>query len=149
MLGEAFQYGPDPDNPGWHSWNVTDQTIFNAAVMGHMITRQEGDKCRLRMVPQRHHLNMQGFIHGAVIQSLIDISLFASIHVLELGSATASVTLEVSTQFVGTGDPSKPLDAINEVVRETGRLVFFRGDIVQGEARVAAFSAIVRKFSVK
>jgi len=145
-LGEAFQYQPDPDNPGWYSWNVTDQSIFNAVVIGHLITRREEDRCRLRMTPQRHHLNMQGAIHGAVIQSLIDISLFASMQVLELGSAKASVTLEVSTQFVGAGDPARPLDAVAEVIRETGRLVFFRGEIVQGADIVAAFSAIVRKF---
>lgn len=148
-MSQPFEYRPDPDNPGWHLWNVTDKSIFNAVVIGNLITRREGDKCRLRMVPQRHHLNMQDSIHGAVILSLIDISLFASMHVLEIGKAGASVTLELSTQFVGTGTPDQPLDAVAEVVRETGRLVFFRGEVVQQDDCVAAFSAIVRKFNPK
>ena len=38
-----------------------------------------------------------------------------------------------------------PLDAVTQIMRETGSLVFVRGDVVQGESSVAAFSGIVRK----
>ncbi|TMM50018.1 PaaI family thioesterase [Qipengyuania marisflavi] len=144
-----FQHGPDPDNPGWQHWNLKDETLFNGAVMGKLITRIEGTSCRLRMFPERKHENLQGIIHGAVTLSLIDISLFTTMHTVGSGGAGPSVTLELSTQFVGAGDPSQPLDAISEIVRETGSLVFIRGTVEQDEHRVAAYSGIVKKMHRK
>ena len=38
-----------------------------------------------------------------------------------------------------------PLDAEVELLRETRRLVFLRGMVLQGDNRVAAFSATIRK----
>ena len=37
------------------------------------------------------------------------------------------------------------LDAVTEIVRETGGLVFVRGNVVQAEHVVASFSGIVKK----
>ena len=114
--------------------------------MGKLITRREGKFCRLRMFPERKHENLQGIIHGGITLSLIDVSLFTTMHVIGTGNAGPSVTLELSTQFIGGGDPKRPLDAVTEIMRETGKLVFVRGEVVQDEDRVAAFSGIIRKF---
>ena len=146
LKDDVFDHLPDPENPGWHHWNLKDPTLFNGAVMGKLITRPEGDKCRLRMFPERKHENLQGIIHGAVTLGLIDMSLFTTMHVIGSGNAGPSVTLELSTQFVGGGDPKRPLDAVTEIVRETGKLVFVRGEVVQDEDVVAAYSGIIRKF---
>ena len=143
---DVFEHGPDPENPGWYHWNLKDDTLFNGAVMGRLITRKEGDKCRLRMFPERKHENLQGIIHGAITLSLIDISLFTTMHVVGSGNAAPSVTLELSTQFIGGGDPKRPLDAVTEIMRETGKLVFVRGEVVQEDDTVAAYSGIIRKF---
>ncbi len=143
---DVFDHGPDPDNPGWRRWDLKDKTLFNGAVMGKLITRAEGDKCRLRMFPQRKHENLQGIVHGAVTLSLIDIALFATMHTIGSGNAGPSVTLELSTQFIGGGDVARPLDAVTEIVRETGKLVFVRGIVEQEDDGVASYSGIVRKF---
>ena len=145
LSDDVFEHGPDPENPGWRHWNLKDESLFNGAVMGKLVTRIEGERSRLRMFPERKHENLQGIVHGAVTLALIDISLFTTMHTLGAGDAGPSVTLELSTQFVGAGDPSQPLDAVTEIVRETGSLVFVRGDVVQGDSSVAAFSGIVRK----
>ncbi len=143
---DVFEHGPDPENPGWRHWNLKDETLFNGAVMGRLITRLDEDgKARLRMFPERRHENLQGIIHGAVTLALIDISMFTTMHTIGSGNAGPSVTLEMSTQFVGGGDPTKPLDAVNEIVRETGKLVFIRGQALQGVDVVASYSGIVRK----
>jgi uncharacterized protein (TIGR00369 family) len=143
---DVFEHGPCPDNPGWNRWDLKDETLFNGAVMGKLITRVDADgKARLRMFPERRHMNLQGVIHGAVTLSLIDIALFVTMHRIGTGNAGPSVTLELSTQFVGAGDANRPLDAVTEIVRETGKLVFIRGMVVQGEETVAGFSGIVRK----
>ena len=146
LSDDVFEHGPDPDHPGWHHWNLKDESLFNGAVMGKLITRREDDKCRLRMFPERKHENLQGIIHGAVTLGLIDISMFTTMHVVGSGNAGPSVTLELSTQFIGGGDPKRPLDAVTEIMRETGKLVFVRGEVVQEHDRVAAYSGIIRKF---
>ena len=102
-------------------------------------------KARLRMFPERRHQNLQGIIHGAVTLSLIDISLFTTMHNIGSGNAGPSVTVELSTQFVGGGKPDRPLDAVCEIVRETGSMVFVRGTVVQEDHAVASFSGIVKK----
>ena len=146
LSDDIFENGPDPDNPGWRHWNLKDQTLFNGAVMGRMITRVDDDgRARLRMFPERRHENLQGIVHGAVTLALIDISLFTTMHMIGSGNAGPSVTLELSTQFVGGGKPDQPLDAVTEIVRETGSLVFVRGMVVQEAPVVASFSGIVKK----
>lgn len=143
-----FLYQPDPDHPGWHSWNLADDTRFNAQTMGHMLVRRESDTmCRVRMFPERSHTNLLDNIHGAVTLALMDVALFAAIRTLLSGDAAGSVTLELSSQFIGAGRPDTPLDAVVEVLRETRRLVFLRGQIVQGDndELIAAFSGLVRK----
>jgi len=148
-----IRHEPDPDNPGWHTWNLADNTRFNAQTMGHMLVRKDSDTlCRVRMFPERRHTNLLDMVHGAITLALIDVALFASMRMLTGGDAGGSVTLELSSQFIGAGKPGVPLDAVVEVMRETKRLVFLRGTVVQGEADehlVASFTGIVRKPSAR
>lgn len=134
---------------GWYTWNLVDRTRYNTAVLGDMRVRREGDECRLRMFPERRHTNLGDNIHGAVTLGLVDIALFATMHTVGSGNAGPSVTVELSTQFVGAGDPALPLDAVTEIVRETGRMLFLRGQAVQGDQIVASYSGIVRKMKAR
>ncbi|GMN01348.1 PaaI family thioesterase [Erythrobacter sp. MTPC3] len=148
--GVPFDYRPlsaaEADGEeGWYSWNLKDRTRYNTAVLGELRVRGEGDRCRLRMFPERRHTNLGDNIHGAATLGLIDIALFAAMHVIGSGNAGPSVTVELSTQFVGAGDPERPLDAVTEIVRETGRMLFLRGECVQGDDIVTSYSGIVRK----
>ncbi|WP_369800697.1 PaaI family thioesterase [Novosphingobium sp. AAP83] len=129
---------------------MKDPTRFNAQTMGKMVTRVEdradgGKACRLRMFPERRHSNLLDSVHGGVTLALIDIALFAAMRTLLDGDAAGSVTLDLSNQFIGAGRVSEPLDAVVEVLRETGRLVFLRGLVVQGDDTIAAFSGTIRK----
>ncbi len=142
----AFDNAPDPENPGWHLWELKDDRRFNAQVMGKLITRVEADGAvRLRMFPELKHTNLLDIVHGAATLSLIDISLFSCGHMLGLEGMEGSVTLDLSTQFIGGGLPDRPMDAVAEVLKETKRLVFLRGIVEQGGHKVAAFSATIRK----
>jgi acyl-coenzyme A thioesterase PaaI-like protein len=135
---------------GWFTWNLFDRTRFNSAVLGEMRVRREGKLCRLRMFPERRHTNLTDNVHGGVTLALIDISLFSAMHINGSGEAGPSVTVELSTQFVGGGNPDLPLDAVTEIVRETGKMMFLRGQCVQagkdgGEEIIASYSGIIRK----
>lgn len=145
-----FLYAPAPDHPGWHTWELADQTRFNAQVMGRMLVREEqagtGVRVvRLRMFPEHRHSNLMDAVHGGVTLALIDIALFATLRLLLDGDAAGSVTLDLATQFIGAGRIGQPLDAVGEVLRETRRLVFIRGLVEQDGHLVAGFSGTVRK----
>ena len=91
------------------------------------------------------HTNLLDIVHGAATLALIDISLFTCGHMLGLKGMAGSVTLDLSTQFIGGGYPNRPLDSVVEVLKETKRLVFLRGLVEQDDHKVAAFSATIRK----
>ncbi len=140
-----FIYAPDPDNPGWHTWDLADQARFNPQVMGKLIVRTDDGQCRLRMFPEIKHSNLLGRIHGGVTLALIDIALFAAVSTLRDGDADGSVTLELHNQFIGSGVIGEPLDAVTEVLSETRRLVFLRGLAKQGDRMIASYTGTIRK----
>jgi uncharacterized protein (TIGR00369 family) len=140
----AFVFGEDPDHPGWSSWRLRDASRYNA-FLGPMLVRREGQSVRVRMLPQRQHTNLQDSIHGGTTMGFADVALFAAARMLGMIEAGSAVTLDMSFQFIGTGHADIYLDAEVDVLRETRHLIFMRGLVVQGEARLAAFSGTVRK----
>ena len=140
----AFAFGEDPDHPGWHSWRLRDDTRYNG-FLGPLLVRSEGELARVRMMPTRVHTNLQDGIHGGTTLGFIDVALFAASRMFGLIEAGTAVTLDLSTQFIGVGRMGQPLDAEVELLRETRRLIFMRGLVVQGEVKVAAFAGTIRK----
>lgn len=139
---------------GWVSWNLRDETRYNAFlqplwVRSEAPTADGRQVARLRMFPERKHSNLGDNIHGATLLGFIDIALFACSHQFGVfGSSGPAMTVDLTTQFVGGGRLGEPLDAVTELVRETGRLVFLRGLLVQGENDshlVASFAGTIRK----
>ncbi len=150
MTERGFIAEPDADNPGWLTWQLSDTTRFNGQIMGKMIVRPEGEgRARVRMFPQHRHTNLMGNLHGGTTLSLIDIAMFAGARMFGLIEAGTAVTLDMSVQFIGAGKADIPLDAEVELLKETGRLLFLRGIVVQGDDRVAAYSGTIRKPSKK
>ncbi len=140
---------------GWLSWNLNDTSRFNAFIEP-LSVRPEAPLpdgrpvARIRMHLTRKHSNLGNHVHGAVTLALIDVALFAAAHQFGSLNAGFSVTLDLGTQFIGGGRIDEPLDAVVEQVRETGRLIFLRGMVVQGsgdEHIVASFSGTIRKAS--
>lgn len=140
---------------GWVSWNLKDPSRFNAFIepLSVRLEHPTGDgrpRARVRMLPERQHSNLGDNVHGAVTLALVDVALFAASHQFGALDAGHSVTLDLSTQFVGAGRLGEPLDAVVELVRETGRLIFLRGLVVQGEGDahiVLSFAGTIRKAS--
>ena len=141
------------EGDGWLSWNLKDATRFNGFIEPLSVRREPATPdgrpaARVRMHPTHKHSNLGNAVHGAVTLALIDVALFAAAHQFGSLNAGFSVTLDLSTQFVGGGRIDEPMDAVVELVRETGRLVFLRGMVVQGAGDshiVAAFSGTIRK----
>jgi uncharacterized protein (TIGR00369 family) len=148
-LSEAtphFIYEDDPALPGWKRWTLDDPTRFNS-FLGPLWVRMEEGQARVRMIPERRHSNLGDNVHGGALLGFIDVALFAAARAHGLLDVGPAVTLDLSVQFIGAGALDAPIEAEVELLRETGRLIFLRGLIVQAEQRVASFSGTVRKFA--
>lgn len=153
----AENFDAEAQGDGWLSWNLTDKSRFNAFIEPLSVrlespTADGRPRARVRMHPERKHSNLGNNVHGGVTLSLIDVAFFAAAHQFGSLNAGFSVTLDLNTQFIGGGRIDEPLDAVVEQVRETGRLIFLRGMVVQrpdDSHIVAAFSGTIRKASPK
>ena len=143
----GFISEPDPDNPGWHTWQLNDTTRFNSWMFPRLLVRRDVDgKARLRMFPEHRHTNLGNNIHGGTVMALVDIALFACSRQLGIIEAGTAVTLDLNVQFIGAGKPGEPCDAVTELLKETRRLVFLRGIVEQEPGGIiAAFSGTIRK----
>ena len=142
-----FLYEEHPDHPGWMRWGFRDATRYNA-FLGPMLVRIEGGIARVRMTPAREHSNLAGRVHGGALLGFIDVALFAASRGFGLITAGTAVTLDLSAQFIGGGMIGEPLEAHIELLRETSRMLFLRGLIVQeGVPTIASFTGTLRKSS--
>ncbi|MES2755460.1 MAG: PaaI family thioesterase [Pseudomonadota bacterium] len=144
-----FTLAEDPANPGWKIWQASDPTRFNS-LLGELSVRIDGTIARVRMTPERRHSNLRDHVHGGALLGFIDMAMFAGCRGFGVLTAGAAVTLDLSTQFIGGALIGRPIEAQVELLRETGRMLFVRGLVVQprddaSEERIAAFSGTLRK----
>lgn len=143
-----FTYADDPANPGWKLWQASDPSRFNS-LLGELSVRIDGEVARIRMTTERRHSNLRDQVHGGALLGFIDMAMFAACRGFGVLGAGAAVTLDLSTQFIGGAAIGRPIEAQVELLRETGRMLFVRGIVVQpghgGDAKVAAFSGTLRK----
>jgi uncharacterized protein (TIGR00369 family) len=144
IIHPAIRHMPHPDHPGWWTWDIDGPERFNA-VLGQLLVRKEGEGRGIcRMFPHAKHLNLGGVLHGGALMTFVDMALFAGGAMAGVTVAHA-VTLDCSVQFLAPAGVGGPIDAEVELLRETKRLAFFRGRLLQNDALVAAFSATLRK----
>ena len=140
----TFLFEEDPDHPGWMRWGFTDPSRYNS-FLGPMLVKVEAGIARVRMTPERRHSNLRDNVHGGALLGFVDVALFAASRSFGLITAGSAVTLDLSTQFIGGGRIGEPIEAQVELLKETGRLLFLRGLVVQGDEKVASFSGTIRK----
>ena len=142
-----FSYDEDPAEPGWHRWQFRDPTRFNSFVEP-LHVRVEGEIARVRMLPRHEHSNMRDHVHGGALLGFMDVALFAAARGFGILASGGAVTLDLSAQFIGAGRVGQPLEARVELLRETGRMLFLRGLIVQAdEPTIASFTGTLRKMA--
>lgn len=99
------------------------------------------------MIPQRMHSNLNDVVHGGAILSFIDIAMFCGANLLSTSDTVNGVTVDLQTQFITPGDVARPLDALVELTKETRRMAFVRGLVVQEDDAVASFTGLLRKLN--
>ncbi len=144
----AIRHEPDPDHPGWWSWDIAQgpQDRFNATI-GKLLVRADGPgRATCRMFPEERHANLGDMVHGGAILTFIDMAFFAGGR-LAGAEVMRAVTLDCTVRFLSPGRIGIPLDAEVEFLRETKRLAFFAGRVVQESELVAHFTGALRKSS--
>ncbi|MGY4397084.1 uncharacterized protein (TIGR00369 family) [Sphingomonas sp. UYAg733] len=145
IVSPPFSYEDDPSEPGWKSWRFRDPTRFNGFIEPLQV-KVEGGIARVRMMPEHRHSNMRDNVHGGALLGFMDVALFAASRGFGVLSAGGAVTLDLSAQFIGGARVGAPIEAHIELLRETGRMLFLRGLIVQeGEPTIASFTGTLRK----
>ena len=141
-----IRHAPDPEHPGWWTWELAAEDRFNA-VIGKLLVRPDGPgRAVCRMFPELRHSNLGDMVHGGALLTFVDMALFAGGR-LAGADVVRAVTLDLSTRFLAPGKIGVPLDAEVELLRETKRLAFFAGRVVQEGELVASFSGALRKLS--
>lgn len=126
-------------------WRFGDVSRYNG-FLEPLHVRVEDGIARVRMTPRRDHANMRGNLHGGALLGFMDVALFAAARGLGVLGKGGAVTLDLSAQFIGSGVIGRPLEARVELLRETGRMLFMRGLVVQDDApTIASFTATLRK----
>ena len=143
----AFVYDDDPELPGWKRWQFRDATRFNAFIEPLHVRVDDGI-ARVRMLPRRDHSNMRDHVHGGALLGFMDVALFAAARGFAVLGAGGAVTVDLSAQFIDGGAIGLPLEARIELLRETGRMLFLRGLIVQEERTIASFTGTLRKATI-
>jgi acyl-coenzyme A thioesterase PaaI-like protein len=98
------------------------------------------------MMPRHEHSNMRENVHGGALLGFMDVALFAASRGFGVLSAGGAVTLDLSAQFISGGMIGRPLEARIELLRETARMLFLRGLVVQDDVpTIASFTGTLRK----
>jgi acyl-coenzyme A thioesterase PaaI-like protein len=146
-LHPLIRHEPDPDHPGWWTWDLPgDDTRYNAT-LGKLLVRGEGKgKARCRMFPDVAQSNLGNIVHGGAILTFIDMAMFAGGY-LAGANLGPSVTLDISAQFLAGARLGVALDCTVELLRESQRMAVMRGLVEQDGERVAAWSGTLRKLA--
>ena len=104
-----------------------------------------GPVCAFRA--EKKHLNGGGFLHGGLVMTFADFSLFVIAREAIAGSR--SVTATFNGEFVGTAHEGDLVECRGEVVKAGRSMVFCRGLITcQGEP-VMSFSSVLKKVGTR
>ena len=96
------------------------------------------------MFPETEQSNLADILHGGALLTFVDMAMFAGGYAAGADIAY-SVTLDLSAQFLSPGRLGTPIDCTVELLRETKRLAFMRGLVVQEDETVASWSGTLRK----
>lgn len=134
----------ETDGPfaGWWTWS-RGADRFETMAGPFYYRLDERGRAQSAFQPRADHCNVSGALHGGLLMTFADFTLFALAH-HELGEASA-VTLSCTTDFVSAGLPGPIVAGEGEVIRATKSLIFVRGALVQTDKPVASFSGILKK----
>ena len=92
---------------------------------------------------KKHHLNAMGSLHGGMIMSFIDYTLF--VICLESIKEQSFVTVSCSTEFLNPSINDQIIFGDGEITQETKSMIFIKGRIYNKDKNLSTFSGILKK----
>jgi acyl-coenzyme A thioesterase PaaI-like protein len=141
--GQPLVAGPDAE--GFIRYLFNDGR-FNDVYRGVRARKESETHSRVRVETGFDRTNNGATLHGGFMLAFLDHAIFMGpIAAGRLPLAGKSVTLGINTHFIAPGRSDMPLDCVVEIVSETGRLMFVRGQLEQGDRVVLTYQATMRK----
>ena len=126
-------------------WRQPSHSHTFSGQAGPFYFREDGDEPGVGFFSEPHHANLGGAIHGGMLMTLADMSLW-DIARRSIGVFKA-VTVTMNAEFIGAGPIGEFIYATGETTHIGGRLIFARGLISAGEKRLLAFSGSLKRLS--
>jgi acyl-coenzyme A thioesterase 13 len=131
---------------GWSTWgNGSDpfETLTGPFYL-RALENAAGYECAF--LPEAHHANGMGNIHGGALMTFADFALFS--HAYDHMNNQACVTMQFESQFVGGAKPGSLIKSVGEIVRVTRTMIFVRALMSQADKPVLAYSGILKRIGL-
>lgn len=96
---------------------------------------------------EKKHLNGMGSLHGGMIMSFIDYTLF--VVSLKQVKEESFVTISCSTEFLRPSINDDIIYGKGEITNETGSMLFIKGEVFSKKETISTFSGILKKIKQK
>ena len=126
---------------GWQCYPGGDPFEDLAGPFYYRVSEDGAPVCAFRA--EKKHLNGGGFLHGGLVMTFADFSLFVIARDVIDGSRTVTATF--NGELVGTAREGDFVECRGEVVKAGRSMVFVRGLITCGDEPVMSFSSVLKK----
>lgn len=129
---------------GYQKWDANDPF---EDMIGPFFLKPNGDGTnRTAFYSENRHVNSDGALHGGMLMSFADYSLFA---IAREALDTPAVTIGFNSEFIGAVGAGHLIESSGEILRATRSLLFVRGTIYTGEQLLMTFSGILKRIGRK
>ena len=125
---------------GYHLWGEADP--FEDLIGPFYMKERDDGTHRTAFHAEHHHCNSSGALHGGLLMSFADFSLFA---IAKSALSGPCVTVGFNSEFVAAGETGQLIEASGEILRATGSLIFVRGTVFTGDKALMAFSGVLKR----
>ena len=125
---------------GYTEWHGHDPFEDYVGPLYHKVVNGE---CRCAMIVDERHVNGQQGVHGGMLMTFADYSLFL-IAQARLADIRA-VTVTFTAQFTAVKRIGEFVECTGEVVHETRGMLFMRGTVFCGDTVLLNFTSTLKK----
>lgn len=136
------------DEAPWLTLPPCPQGCFDTIMPPMRIRLAAADMAEAVVEPSSRSMNAAGGMHGAYLAAVAEITLFVPLFLKGSCTRAGNVTVDFTLQYLAGGDATLPLHARIELLRETGRMGFVRGTLLQQGVAILAYSGTLRKLRI-
>lgn len=144
-MDESTTSGSGADSQHWRPLDPEPGERFDHVLPTILARAGEPGKAYARIDTDVGSSNVFGGLHGGFLAAFAEQALFLPLYLHGRVSRGGVVTIDFALQYLTGGRVHGPFEARIEALRETGRLAFIRGELVQDDQVLVAFTGTLRK----